>query len=687
MKTHANPPTRQSVRLLPALALALLFSGVDGRAQTAAVVTDHANYLPNEPIIASFVNGPGNPLDWVGIYPDGVEPGSVGSTLWLYVGGTQTGSAGLKEGSVTFPTGLALAGDYAAFLLLNDGYTKLAETKFKVIDPSQPHVRLDKRLYQVSETITVGFTNGPGNAKDWIGIYPEDRLPGNGNSLIWAYVDGTQNGNSGLRDGVVTLSGGLPTAGAYVAYLLENDGYTVLASESFSIPAPAASTPRLLSITPTDSATNVHPFVQFKAVITNGVSRLVASTAVLKLDNAAVIPGVQEQDGLVTITYSTPTALPAGSAHEYVLTYSDNASPANNFTNRGAFTISPFINLSLPAPVFFENFDSTDEGKLPAGWAVTNYSDIPDENVDPQDLNSKFYANWAVVDVSRFNNELLSYDGHTPTTDYQRVLTPNPEILVDGKPAGVLASGRMIFATSGYRSGGNQYLLLFTRDFDLRGRANVHLSYHSLYEQNQDSMGSVEYSIDQGKSWLPVVYMLDAADIAKDPEGKVDAVATFTADQGDTAFYIDPATGEQKGGNYGAFIGAGITAGLAPYISARFNDNTVESKRIELFHLPQADNQPNVRFRFAYAGTDSWYFGVDNFGLYEISGTPAPAPTLSARRSINGVVVSWPAEVTGYTLEAADSLVSPAWAAVPGVANNSVELPATGVAKYLRLRK
>ena len=34
-----------------------------------------------------------------------------------------------------------------------------------------------------------------------------------------------------------------------------------------------------------------------------------------------------------------------------------------------------------------------------------------------------------------------------------------------------------------------------------------------------------------------------------------------------------------------------ISPALAPYISARVDDDRVESKRVELFRLPAADNQ------------------------------------------------------------------------------------------------
>ena len=112
-----------------------------------------------EDINATFMNGPGNPKDWVGIYPEGAVPGPTPSTRWNYVDNTQNGNTGFKDGTVTIPGGLTLAGNWFADFFLDDGYTVLAHTVFTVVDPGTPLVRPDKRRYTLGETITVVFSN------------------------------------------------------------------------------------------------------------------------------------------------------------------------------------------------------------------------------------------------------------------------------------------------------------------------------------------------------------------------------------------------------------------------------------------------------------------------------------------------------------------------------------------------
>ena len=105
---------------------------------------------------------------------------------------------------------------------------------------------------------------------------------------------------------------------------------------------------------------------------------------------------------------------------------------------------------------------------------------------------------------------------------------------------------------------------------------------------------------------------------------------------------------------------------------------------LALFRLPQADGRPAVRLRFGHAGTDSWYFGIDDVGLYAISGT-APEPELVATVSGGNLTISWPAGLTGYILQESASLTAPAWSPVGGVVNNSVSVPIQTGNRFYRL--
>jgi len=109
--------------------------------------------------------------------------------------------------------------------------------------------------------------------------------------------------------------------------------------------------------------------------------------------------------------------------------------------------------------------------------------------------------------------------------------------------------------------------------------------------------------------------------------GVVDVKATFgTPRPNQAGFYTNPPyTTFTTGLAYSNFIAAPVSAALIPYVQGRINDDddfdatgVYGSRKIELVRLPAADGSAHVRFRFSYAGTCSWFFGIDDLGLYEI---------------------------------------------------------------------
>ncbi|MBT7539472.1 MAG: tandem-95 repeat protein [Gammaproteobacteria bacterium] len=102
---------------------------------------------------------------------------------------------------------------------------------------SQSIVAKSYRTHLGDVNVSVTITDGPGNPKDWIGIYKDGQEPGKVDAFTWIYVDGTQSGNTGVdsETWIFTLLDAKFIAGKYKAYLLENDGFTILASTSFIV--------------------------------------------------------------------------------------------------------------------------------------------------------------------------------------------------------------------------------------------------------------------------------------------------------------------------------------------------------------------------------------------------------------------------------------------------------------------
>lgn len=62
------------------------------------------------------------------------------------------------------------------------------------------------------------------------------------------------------------------------------------------------------------------------------------------------------------------------------------------------------------------------------------------------------------------------------------------------------------------------------------------------------------------------------------------------------------------------------------------------------------------------------------------------APKLSIARTGTNAVISWPNSSVGFVLQVSSSLKPAAWADAPSGTNNPVTVPATGLARFYRLR-
>jgi len=371
----------------------------------------------------------------------------------------------------------------------------------------------------------------------------------------------------------------------------------------------------ILQYVPSQNATNVGPQPALGATIAPGTTTINPASIQLKLDGTAIAVTVTTNvQGQLVVSGTAPSILPNNTVHTNSLVYVDSLS--GTLSTNWVFTVS-YNQITRGIPVWFENFDGIAEAALPTGWTATNLTTVLNTNLDLNDPESASYENFVVVSTNRlgsvFNNRRFNV----------RPATLNGQVVTS------LMSGNIAYAESDNR-GGNQVQVLFSPAINLTGISNVQLMFNSIYEQNQDSLGAVEYSIDDGGTWLPLLYMIEQADvIAGDP------VATLGTARSDQAYGL----------GYGAFIGATVDPSFGPYISGRIDDDPTESKQIEVFSLPQAANQTNVRLRFLQTGTGSWYFGLDDVGIYGSGATNVPVQIVNQPQS-KTVFVAQPSSLT-----------------------------------------
>jgi hypothetical protein len=89
----------------------------------------------------------------------------------------------------------------------------------------------------------------------------------------------------------------------------------------------------------------------------------------------------------------------------------------------------------------------------------------------------------------------------------------------------------------GQNPGQTQFAI--SKRFDLTGVANPVIAWASIQKQNQDNINSMEYSVDGGITWAPIIYYLDGhkyedagdpADIQVNPDNTVNVINTLFHD-------------------------------------------------------------------------------------------------------------------------------------------------------------
>jgi hypothetical protein len=154
---------------------------------SAAFSLDRIIYTPEEDVVVRWTEATGGPYDWIGIYKLGDTPGSVPSTSWNYLDGTQVGGGFFPSGSMSFAP--FPEGDYFVVLLLNDGYTiEQGPIRFKVSQSGRIRFKVTQVSYdQANEQVTMTWTSSPNR------VY-----------TVFYSDDGKFNFNSDVDDSVVS---------------------------------------------------------------------------------------------------------------------------------------------------------------------------------------------------------------------------------------------------------------------------------------------------------------------------------------------------------------------------------------------------------------------------------------------------------------------------------------------------
>lgn len=145
-------------------------------------------------------------------------------------------------GHIDLPTADLAPGSYRVALVAADGRT-LSRNDFRLLDPgAKPGITIAREQFAHGEPVPVSWDGAPGNRLDWIAVFDAGSPATETRYRAYAYVNAESSGT--LELGPRSLRGEWPLPpGRYVARLLEDDGFRLLAeSAPFEILPPEDAT-------------------------------------------------------------------------------------------------------------------------------------------------------------------------------------------------------------------------------------------------------------------------------------------------------------------------------------------------------------------------------------------------------------------------------------------------------------
>lgn len=485
-------------------------------------------------------------------------------------------------------------------------------------NPEQPYLKVvfwDANTNQVGQPAIFDRGVMPGTPQPyWVGNADStDMTPPDNSNHMWSKFVHVDQVPVGARSATVYITRSFNSAksGSPDTYvdLVKLDVIDVTTSTAFRLSSPA------------DGATSVSASAPITVVLSDIAKAVDPASIHLTVNGATVTPTVQKSGTDTTVQF-IPTALyPSLSTNAYQITWSDTSTPPIKQSKGFSFQVYPYVDVELGTALYSENFNAVAEGNLPAGWSVSNQTDSVTPGLDLTSPGSDSYLDWVVISRDTLVN-LFTADSYLTSA-----LNVAPGQVINGAVVTNLIDGNFIFANS--RRSGHQVQIVLTPDFDLSGRTNVYVTFNTIYAQSEGKLGAVEYSVDAGQSWLPALYLMDAGDVIPDATGNPDGYQTMLASRSSVA----------NSGNFGQYVLGGVSnqwATVAPFISERPGDVT-SSQRVELIRLAAADGKATVRVRFTQIGRGTWFFGLDNFGLYSLPKPAAPLLVAAPNAAVVGV--------------------------------------------------
>ncbi len=183
-------------------------------------------------VAVAIAGGPGNPTDWLALYPTGASDS--GYLSWSYLSGSSTPpSNGLTSATLSRTAPVAV-GTYEWRLFASNSYARIATSAVLTVTASPAVVTVNGAAGPspasavAGASIAVAIADGPANLTDWVALAP---LGSPDSTVIdWRYLNSTTVApTTGLASGTVSFLAPV-TPGSYEVRFFANGTYGRLAT-------------------------------------------------------------------------------------------------------------------------------------------------------------------------------------------------------------------------------------------------------------------------------------------------------------------------------------------------------------------------------------------------------------------------------------------------------------------------
>jgi len=163
------------------LRISLLVAAVSTYSLGIDMAVKQFNNPQGTQLLLKVTDKPGNPKDWIGVYPKGASNDWGNQVAWTWAKDTLNNKDWYKLNTSSLSTG-----EYEARFFLNNSYRVEKKVPFAIKNT----VTLSSRDNYTRGNVNIGIKNQASLAENWVGIYPQGSTNDWGNVVTWKWSTG-----------------------------------------------------------------------------------------------------------------------------------------------------------------------------------------------------------------------------------------------------------------------------------------------------------------------------------------------------------------------------------------------------------------------------------------------------------------------------------------------------------------